>query len=57
MGLIKAIPEGYTIYDKVIVNGPLTIQQLFDEMKTRFNVDVDMITVGDFVLIGSHMNK
>ena len=25
MGPIKAIPEGYTIYDKIVINGPMTI--------------------------------
>ena len=23
-GPVKAIPEGYTIYDKIVVNGPMT---------------------------------
>lgn len=27
---VKAIPEGFTIYDKVVVKGPLTFQQFFD---------------------------
>jgi ubiquitin-activating enzyme E1 len=26
MGKIKAIPENYTIYDKIIVDGPLTFE-------------------------------
>ena len=25
MGPIKAIPEGYTIYEKIVIEGPLTI--------------------------------
>ena len=29
-GPIKAIPEGFTIYDKIVIQGPLTFQQLFD---------------------------
>jgi hypothetical protein len=26
MGPVKAIPEGYTIYEKIIVEGPLTFE-------------------------------
>ena len=31
---VQAIPEGWTIYDKVVVEGPLTFQQFFDQMRT-----------------------
>ena len=31
MGPVKAVPEGYTIYDKITIKkGSLTFQQLFD---------------------------
>lgn len=30
MGKVKAVPEGFTIYDKIVLQGPLTFQQFFD---------------------------
>ncbi|CDW78639.1 ubiquitin-activating enzyme e1 family protein [Stylonychia lemnae] len=47
MSAVKAIPEGFTIYDKVIVNGPLTFEQFFEEMKSRFNIEVTLVYSGD----------
>jgi len=33
MGKVKSIPEGYTIYEKVVIKGPYTFRQFFDYMK------------------------
>lgn len=54
-GPIKAIPEGYTIYDKVVVDGPKTFQQLFDEMKAKFNIDITLVSCGKMALYNAYL--
>lgn len=40
-GPVKAIPEGFTIYDKVVIKeGSLTFSQLFEWFKDKFGVNV-----------------
>jgi len=55
MSKVKAIPEGYTIYDKVIVEGPLTFEQFFDQMKTHFNIDVTLVSSGKVALYNAYL--
>lgn len=55
MGKVKAIPEDYTIYDKVIVEGPKTVQQVMDEMKERFNIEVTLISSGKVALYNGYL--
>jgi ubiquitin-activating enzyme E1 len=55
MGKVKAIPEGYTIYEKIVVEGPLTFEQFFEEMKTRFNIDVTLVSSGKVALYNSYL--
>lgn len=52
---VKAIPEDYTIYDKVKVQGPLTFKQFFEEMRTRFNIDVTLVSCGKVALYNGYL--
>jgi ubiquitin-activating enzyme E1 len=52
---VKAIPEGYTIYDKITVEGPMTFQQFFDHMKERFNIDVTLLSSGRIALFNAYL--
>lgn len=55
-GPIKCIPEGYTNYDKVVVNqGSITFQQLMDHFKNTMNLDVSMVTCGQIALYNAYM--
>jgi ubiquitin-activating enzyme E1 len=50
-GAIKAIPEGFTIYDKITINvGSITFQQLFDHLKEKNGLDVSMVACGKVAL-------
>jgi hypothetical protein len=40
MGPVKAIPGKFSCWDKEHLNGPLTIQQLVDHYKTKYNVEL-----------------
>lgn len=55
MGKVKAIPENFTIYDKVIVEGPLTFEQFFEEMKKRFNIDITLVSSGKVALFNAYL--
>lgn len=55
-GPIKCIPEGYTIYDKVVVNeGSMTFDAFIAYFKTAKNLDVSMITCGSVALYNAYM--
>jgi ubiquitin-activating enzyme E1 len=55
MGKVKAIPEGFTIYDKIVMEGPMTFEQLFAEMKNRYNVDVTLVSSGKVALYNGYL--
>ena len=42
-GPIKAIPEGWNIWDTIEIKGPKTCGELIDEFKNKYNVNVDML--------------
>ena len=55
MGKVKAIPEGYTIYDKINIDGPLTFAQFFEEMKKRYNIEVTLVSSGKVALYNGYL--
>lgn len=51
MSAVKAIPEGYTIFDKTTIDaGSLTFQKLFDWLSENIGIDVYLVTSGNFSL-------
>ena len=53
---VKSIPEGYTIYDKTVVNdGSLTFQQLFDHLDKNYNIEVTLVSCGNYALYNSYL--
>jgi ubiquitin-activating enzyme E1 len=58
MSAVKSIPEGFTIYDKTVVDiGSLTTQELFDYLKKTFNIEIDLLTAGSFALFNRYLPK
>jgi len=55
LGPVKAIPVGFTVWDKIIVNGSLTIQEFLNYMKTTYNLVVMIITIYDITIIQTYM--
>jgi len=56
MCAVKSIPEGYTIYDKTIVDqGSLTFQQLFDVLKERLGVDITLVSSGKYAIYNAYL--
>ena len=56
-GKVKAVPENHVSYETIKVQGPKTFQELFDEVKTRFNVEVSQVTAGKMLLFNSYLTK
>lgn len=55
-GPVVAIPEGYTIYDKIVVKqGPLSFDQLFEHLKQLHNVNVTMLACGKICLYNEYL--
>ena len=53
---VKAIPEGYTIYDKTTVDkGSLTLQQLIDHLQETIGIEVTLVSAGRFSLYNSYL--
>lgn len=47
---VKAIPDPHTKFDKILVSGPLSIEELINEMRTRFGIDATIISSGEVVI-------
>lgn len=48
MSATKAIPEGYTIYDKTLIDeGSLTVQQLFNYLEEKIGITANLVACGD----------
>ena len=56
-GPVKALPEGFTIYDKTTINvGSLTFKQLFEWLKTNIGIDVIMVSSkGQITIYNAHL--
>ena len=52
---VKAIPEGFTIYDKIVIKGPMTIQQLFDHFKTTQGLEVSLVSSGKMAIYNQYL--
>lgn len=55
MGPIVAIPENHTIYDKVVIKGPMTMGKLFDDIKAQHGVSCTMASTADVVLYNLYL--
>lgn len=55
MGKVKSIPEDYTVYDKIVIEGPMTFQQFFDHMKSTYKVDITLVSAGKCALFNDYL--
>ncbi|PHJ25556.1 ubiquitin-activating enzyme e1 family protein [Cystoisospora suis] len=55
-GPVRALPSGFTCWDKVDVDIPgCTIEQLCDFLDQKFDVEVNILSVGNFCLYNSFL--
>ena len=56
MSAVKSIPEGYTIYDKTLVNkGSLTFKQLFDHLEETYGIEVTLVSCGQYAVYNAYL--
>jgi ubiquitin-activating enzyme E1 len=56
MGPVKAVPTGWTNWDKIDVSGPKTLQEIFDFVKEKYGVNLSIVTIGDTMIYTTGMS-
>jgi ubiquitin-activating enzyme E1 len=51
LGPVRAIPKNWTVWDRIVIQGPLTFQQLMDHLKNTYNVEINIITASKTTLL------
>jgi ubiquitin-activating enzyme E1 len=57
LGPVKAVPPGWTNWDKIDVEGPKTIQEIMDDVKKRYEVELSFITIGEVMIYDGFSKK
>ena len=52
-GPVKAIPEGWNIWDKVEIKGPKTCKDLFDYLMKKYNITIDILIANGEIIIST----
>ena len=55
MGKVKAIPEGFTIYDKIVVQGPMTMGDLFKQLGEKYQIEITLVSSGKVALYNGYL--
>lgn len=51
LGPVKALPNKWTVWDKLVLNGPMTFRQILKHFKDTYQVEINIITSGNVTLI------
>lgn len=57
LGPIKAIPPGWTNWDKIDIQGPKSFEAIFKEIKERYSVVLNMVAIGEIMVYSAGMTK
>lgn len=57
MGPVKAVPPGWTNWDKIDIQGPKTLEAIFAEVKERYGVNLSIVTIGDIMIYTAGMTS
>ena len=55
LGPVKAIPPGWTVWDKIIIKKSMTCKELIDYIMKKYKVEVSFITAGSVDIIQTFM--
>ena len=55
LGPAKAIPPGWTVWDKIIIKKSMTCKELIDYIMEKYKVEVSIITAGSVTIIQTFM--
>ena len=50
---IKAIPEEWTVWDKIEIKGSKTCGEIIDFFKQKYNIDIDILFSGEIIFINT----
>jgi ubiquitin-activating enzyme E1 len=48
---VKAVPEKWSVWDKIIVDGPLTVKQFIQHFKEKYGVEIMIIMSGSLTMM------
>ncbi len=54
---VKIIPDGWTIWDNIIIEGSQECKKLIDFIKAKYNVDITLITSESIIIYDSRSKK
>ncbi|CAI2378865.1 unnamed protein product [Moneuplotes crassus] len=54
-GPVKAIPEGWTIWDTIEIVGSMTCQEFFDKLKTDYGIETTLLSTGNIALYNDYL--
>ena len=57
MGPVKAIPEGWNVWDNILLKGSRTCGELIDYLKKTYNIDVDILTANGISIITTFLDS
>jgi len=57
LGPVKAVPPCFTVWDKILVQGPMLMQQFVDFFAKTYSVNVSIISVGNFCIYSSYSSS
>ena len=55
LGKLKAVPEDFTIYDKIVIQGPMTFKEIFALLKEKYNVEVTLVSSGRVAVYNGYL--
>ena len=55
LGPVKAIPPGWTVWDKIIIKKSMTCKELIDYIMEKYKVELSIITAGSVTIIQTFM--
>jgi len=53
----RAVPEGWTLWDLLIVEGDLTFQEMIDYFKSKYNLVVTSVAAGSSLIYNAYIPK
>ena len=51
---IKAIPEGYTNFDKIVIEGPMTLGDMFKQLGEKYQIEIDSVSCGTMCMYNQY---
>lgn len=55
LGPVKAVPPKWSVWDKIVIQGPMTIKEFIAYMSKNYNVDVSIITSKGVTIVQTFM--